>query len=471
MPVLLTQLFFACMVFLTLGGWPGHASALTVANAPVGLLSGPLRYHSAPMLLIDADSGMIIDANDAAARFYGYSIERLTHMDINNINVMGPAEVAEERQNALNEERNYFVFPHRLADGTIHTVEVFSAPVTLDGGRQALLSIVLDTSGKKMAESEMLSYQNKLEELISQRTERLITAHADVRESLQATILFQAAIILLLVVTLLYRRQVQKALERQKLMAESMLDSSLQFMGLLDLEGHLLHANQTALDRFEVSQSAVFGRFFWETEWWSHSTEEQLRLKRAVLLAAMGEESRFETRHPLPGGAMVDVDFSIRPVMDPGGKPVNLLVEGRDVTTRKQAEEQLLARRRELQDANAYLKTLIDALPDTMMELDASGRIYQFHSPLPGFPAPAPDGTDGWSIQETLPAGVSDAILASLVEADAKGVVHGVRFCQQNSGKPDQWYELSATRLPENEDAAHRFVVLLREAKVRPVED
>ena len=458
MPFLLRQRITALLVFLTLGMWSGHAPVFAAEEAAARLLSGPLRYHSAPMLLIDADSGVILDANDAAAVFYGYSIKRLIDMDINQINVMGAAEVAEERLKALREERNYFVFPHRLADGSIHTVEVFSAPVMLDGGRQALLSIVLDTAGKKMADSEMLSYKGRLEELISQRTDRLVSAHADVRESLQATILFQAAIILLLVVTLLYRRQVQKALERQKLMAESMLDSSLQFMGLLDLEGHLLHANQTALDRFGVSQPAVFGRFLWETDWWSHSPEEQLRLKRAVMLAAMGEESRFETRHPLPGGTMVDVDFSIRPVLDAGGKPVNLLVEGRDISLRKQAEQQLLARRRELQDANSYLKTLIEALPDTLMELDESGRIYQFHSMHPDFPAPTPDGAGGWSIQDSLSNDASEVILSALRQAKEKGGVQGAAFRQ---------FELSVTPLPESEGLASRYVVLLRQVAGR----
>lgn len=458
MPFLLRQRITALLVFLTLGMWSGHAPVFAAEEAAARLLSGPLRYHSAPMLLIDADSGKILDANDAAAVFYGYSIKRLIDMDINQINVMGAAEVAEERQKALREERNYFVFPHRLADGSIHTVEVFSAPVMLDGGRQALLSIVLDTAGKKMADSEMLSYKGRLEELISQRTDRLVSAHADVRESLQATILFQAAIILLLVVTLLYRRQVQKALERQKMMAESMLDSSLQFMGLLDLEGHLLHANQTALDRFGVSQLAVFGRFLWETDWWSHSPEEQLRLKRAVMLAAMGEESRFETRHPLPGGATADMDFSIRPVLDAVGKPINLLVEGRDISLRKQAEQQLLARRRELQDANSYLKTLIEALPDTLMELDESGRIYQFHSMHPDFPAPTPDGAGGWSIQDSLSNDASEVILSALRQAKEKGGVQGAAFRQ---------FELSVTPLPESEGLASRYVVLLRQVAGR----
>ena len=73
--------------------WSGHAPVFAAEEAAARLLSGPLRYHSAPMLLIDADSGKILDANDAAAVFYGYSIKRLIDMDINQINVMGAIPV------------------------------------------------------------------------------------------------------------------------------------------------------------------------------------------------------------------------------------------------------------------------------------------------------------------------------------------------------------------------------------------
>jgi PAS domain S-box-containing protein len=65
------------------------------------------------MFLVDPESGVIIDANQAAASYYGYPKPSLLGMLISEINTLPPEEVAQERQRALHEERNYFHFPHR----------------------------------------------------------------------------------------------------------------------------------------------------------------------------------------------------------------------------------------------------------------------------------------------------------------------------------------------------------------------
>ena len=104
--------------------------------------------NSCVMLMIAPASGAIIDANQAAAAFYGYAIAQLTGMSINQINTLSSQRVAEERQCALREERNYFNFQHRLASGVVRDVEVYSTPIEID--RQTLLfSIIHDISERK----------------------------------------------------------------------------------------------------------------------------------------------------------------------------------------------------------------------------------------------------------------------------------------------------------------------------------
>lgn len=83
-----------------------------------------LAEHTSVIMLIDPDSGRILDANRAAADFYGYDRAALRRMTIQDINVFDPDEVAEERRRAATEKRNHFIFPHRLADGRVRTVEV-----------------------------------------------------------------------------------------------------------------------------------------------------------------------------------------------------------------------------------------------------------------------------------------------------------------------------------------------------------
>ena len=67
--------------------------------------------HSAVMLLIEPQTGDILDANQAAVDFYGYPKSKLCGMSINEINALPPEQLAAERQEAFNKERNYFIFP------------------------------------------------------------------------------------------------------------------------------------------------------------------------------------------------------------------------------------------------------------------------------------------------------------------------------------------------------------------------
>ena len=103
------------------------------------------------LLLIEPESGAIVDANAAAAGFYGYSIEQLRSMRIDEINTLPPSEVAAERARAVQQARNYFIFPHRLASGESRIVEVRSTPITVDA-KTLLFSIVSDVTRIKDTE-------------------------------------------------------------------------------------------------------------------------------------------------------------------------------------------------------------------------------------------------------------------------------------------------------------------------------
>jgi len=48
------------------------------------------QMHDAVMLLIDPKTARVVDANRAAARFYGYSCAQLCGMSINDINILKP---------------------------------------------------------------------------------------------------------------------------------------------------------------------------------------------------------------------------------------------------------------------------------------------------------------------------------------------------------------------------------------------
>lgn len=125
--------------------------------------------HDAVMLLIDSLSGRIIDANISAERFYGYSRQQLTAMKIQSINQLSPAEVEVARQEAAQQQHNFFIFPQRLANGEIRTVEVHSSPIETNG-KFVLFSVIHDITDRIESEKKLrldaAVFENSLEGII-----------------------------------------------------------------------------------------------------------------------------------------------------------------------------------------------------------------------------------------------------------------------------------------------------------------
>ena len=126
------------------------------------------RYRSmflesqAVMLLIDAETGAIKDANLAASSYYGYTKDELTAKLITDINIAPADQVMSGMQRARSGECGQFIFRHRLADGRVQDVEVFSGPIHFHG-KILLYSIVHDITARKTAEEALRHRTAELE--------------------------------------------------------------------------------------------------------------------------------------------------------------------------------------------------------------------------------------------------------------------------------------------------------------------
>ena len=115
-------------------------------------------HHAAVKLIIDPATGRIIAGNHAAEEFYGWSRKTLAKMNIQQINTKSPEEIKEFMKKAMDQKKIHFDFQHRLADGSLRDVEMFSSGVEL-GGRRYLHSIIHDITEQKKVEKEMEALQ------------------------------------------------------------------------------------------------------------------------------------------------------------------------------------------------------------------------------------------------------------------------------------------------------------------------
>lgn len=106
------------------------------------------------MLLIDETTGEIVDANEAACLYYGWTKEEMTTRRISDINIVSSTELKERMNEVAAGQAKCFQFRHRLANGEIREVEVYNGRLRM-GDRELLYSIVHDITSRVQAESAL----------------------------------------------------------------------------------------------------------------------------------------------------------------------------------------------------------------------------------------------------------------------------------------------------------------------------
>lgn len=301
----------------------------------------PARFfeeYGAPMLVIEPKSGLIRQANAAAANFYGYSIKQLNGMNIQQINALDIKDVVLERELAEQENRNYFIFPHRTSSGEIRTVEVHSWPLKTDKGETLLFSVILDITGKKIAEASVLEYKDRLENLAESRYQQLMRTQERINQIRWATILIQLFVIALLIWNILNRRKAEKKLLEKTIILEGLLHSIPDMIFFKSKEGHYLGSNAQFANFVNHSTSSIAGKtdfsLFPEAIAKKYrKTDQQVVTSRQVVHTE--EWTRF------PDGSEHLLDKLKAPLLDANNEFLGVLGISRDITERYQYEERI----------------------------------------------------------------------------------------------------------------------------------
>ncbi|HUX22486.1 MAG TPA: PAS domain S-box protein, partial [Spirochaetia bacterium] len=136
---------------------------------------GVFNNHHTIMLLVDPVSGMIVDANEAAATFYGYSVAQLKQINFRRLSSSPESEMVDRVRTSLSGRPGPYLSRHVLAGGFRREVEVFAGPIAL-GERTYLCAVVHDVSDRVEFEQTLRASEEKFR-LIFNNTGDAIFVH------------------------------------------------------------------------------------------------------------------------------------------------------------------------------------------------------------------------------------------------------------------------------------------------------
>ncbi|MDK3158155.1 PAS domain S-box protein [Kamptonema cortianum] len=310
-------------------------------------------------------------------------------------------------------------------------VQGISQPEKQPNGDIVWDGLLLDITERKRVEQLVADYNWNLSQQVQERT---LALEQQIKE----------------------RLQVEAALRENEQKFRAIFDQAFQFVGLLQPDGMMLEANQTALAFAGVSREQVVGQPFWDSPWWKFSPEAQAKLKTAIAQAAQGAFIRYEAEVWGADNRLVTIDFSLRPLLNEAGEVVMLIPEGRDISDRKQAEAAL-------QQSEATLRQILEALPDLVILMDRQGyQLEQLNGGIFKSIVTREEGV-GKSIFDFLPQPLARRRLAALQTALDKGETQ--IYQQEIVVEGEARYE-EVRILPVSQDTA---LVIIRDVSDRAI--
>jgi PAS domain S-box-containing protein len=142
-------------------------------------------------------------------------------------------------------------------------------------------------------------------------------------------------------------------------------------------------------------------------------------------------------------------------VRNAAGQVVAVQGAVQDITERRRAEASLRAAREEL-------AATLEAVPDMLFDIDLEGTIHSYHSPRSELLFLAPEHCLGRKLDEVLPAEPAAVLAASIQQAHAHGHSEGLQYEMALAQGP-HWFEPSVSRRQTAPGEVPHFVVLVRD--------
>lgn len=192
-------------------------------------------------------------------------------------------------------------------------------------------------------------------------------------------------------------REAAESLRRERAMLQSLIESMPDIVFFKDRDGTYLNCNRAALDYVGIPADRALARR--DRDLFDAATAEQ---RRQTDLAAMEQGfSRTEEWFVYPDGRRVLVETAKAACRDAEGKVLGVVGIARDVTERRQTEDQLRQER-------ALLRGVFDAIPDAIFFKDANGVFRNANAAVASWFGCTPDSMVGKTDADIVPKAVAD---------------------------------------------------------------
>lgn len=148
----------------------------------------------------------------------------------------------------------------------------------------------------------------------------------------------------------------------------------------------------------------------------------------------------------------------------------NLLVElATDISYAMEFLEQQTERRKAeetLGQVNHRLEATLNAMPDTLFEVDQNGLILSCRTAHAGKSGHSAEQPVGQHLDGVFPPEAARTIATAILEAHETGAHFGASY-RLGEAPEEEWYELSVSRVEPKEASGYRFLVLARDITAR----
>ncbi len=416
--------------------------------------------HEAVMLLLDPATATIVDANPAAAAFYGYPVETLQSMPIARLNTMPTENVV----GAQSDAGGHFVLSHRLASGEIRRVDVHSSPIR--DGRPLVFSIIVDIEDRVRAQEELARTSGYARSLIESSLDPLFTisergfiadlnsatvtvtgvprqaligsdfasyftdtdlARAGYREAFTAgsvtgyplairhvdgsvtDVLFNATIyrdpdgevagVFAAARDITYLKAAERSLAASEELLRTVLDSSLDSTIRVGLDGLVEFVNRRVVEISGIPLELWIGKTFEEVGYPAELAQTWDAHRRTVFTTGEPVKYEFEIDN-IEGQRWYEV--TVAPEFDPDGVIRHVIETSRDMTDRRVAEAALMASQAQLEQAQRIAHVGSWTMDLATNEVTLSREMYLMRGLDPEQPVPDYTESDRFFTPESV---------------------------------------------------------------------